>query len=163
MHLNWTLLLAVVASACTSLDHSSQIRPTHEDRWRAAMSRFDAEMEARRVRGPALSARAAEARAPRVIRTSVASAGTGGPSTNIYDVEDLVMTRPNFAAPELGLAPSGGLERVAAEPLAGTAVIDGDSLADALRSSIDPASWDEEGNSLEVVDGKLIVRRKHGD
>lgn len=157
----------VFAAACAAPPDGASLRNTPEDRWRAAAERFERDLEARGVASRAAGADASD-RAVRVAATQapsqvivVPAAPTGYPTVTTYDVNDLVQGRPSFAAPRLGL----GLGPMDEEPAGVTyhAPLDGETLAEAIRRSVDPGSWDEEGNSVEVVNGRLIVRRKNGD
>ena len=88
----------------------------------------------------------------------------GGPAVEspltVVDVRDLVNGVPSFAAPEFGLvAPSGGLEREPGE-VTYTAALEPELLEELVRAGVAPGTWDEEGNSVVVENGQLIVRRR---
>jgi hypothetical protein len=153
------LCIAMLASACTTLDRPG-FRRTHEDRWRDAAARFEADLKERGVAEPASQAAPGASTQTRrhVMVVPAEESARGWHST--YDVQDLVTPRPSFAAPELGLLVSGAERADHAALLPSSAVIDGDTLAETIRVTIDPGSWDEDGNSGEVVDGRLYVRRK---
>ncbi|MEM9380439.1 MAG: hypothetical protein AAGB93_10870 [Planctomycetota bacterium] len=90
-----------------------------------------------------------------------AASGTrpGRTRTVVFDVRDLLWVPPSFAAPELGVLPSGAMFGVP-ETLDGGSRWSEEVLLDAIRAAVAPGTWDEDGNSIEIVDGKLFVTRK---
>lgn len=85
-------------------------------------------------------------------------ARTRGPrTTSAFEVSDLVRPVRSFAAPEIGVAPSGGFARDFEDPAEGRPVIDEAGLEDLIRATIASGTWDEDGNSIAVRGGRLIV------
>lgn len=84
------------------------------------------------------------------------SLARGAPKTSMIDVSELLWAPPHFAAPKMDLLGSDQ-EHEYPEPPERTPFIDEDVLLDAIMATVRPGTWDEEGNSLRIVNGKLIV------
>lgn len=81
----------------------------------------------------------------------------------MYDVHLLTMQRTSFRAPDIGrVGISGGYDDDD-ERFGGSEVIEpavtGDALVALIQDNIDPASWSEEGPSIDFHQGMLIVRQ----
>lgn len=151
--------LSSLAASCTTGKNLPGVRRTHEDRWREATEAYERSVAEDRERN--LTSDAAGA-VPRVGARAVpvATYRTQRAPVTIFEVQDLLQGVPSFTAPEIGLvAPSGGLDRDPAE-ITYTARMEPSELEAMIRASVAPGTWEEEGNSLEVHDGRLIVRRR---
>ena len=80
----------------------------------------------------------------------------GRPKTMVFDVRDLLWSPPHFAAPEMGVLASGMVRERPATPDR-VPRLEGEMLLDAIRAAVAPGTWDQDGNSIEVVNGKLFV------
>lgn len=90
-----------------------------------------------------------------LVRTPARTRGPRLRST--FEVTDLVRPVRSFAAPEIGVVPGGGFARDRDEPPESHAVIDAAALEELIRATIAPGTWDEDGNSVTVRGGRLIV------
>ncbi|MFT4540607.1 MAG: hypothetical protein ACI841_004947 [Planctomycetota bacterium] len=84
----------------------------------------------------------------------------GGPSTKVYYIGDLIRTPRSFPGRPMDIAPSGALRESDEELLESAPIVTGSQLEELIRAVIDPDSWDEDGNSIQIRGDKLIVRRK---
>lgn len=91
-------------------------------------------------------------------RGTAPTARRGRPGTVVLDVRDLLWAPPSFTAPELGVLPSGATFGVEGSRESGPRWSE-EALLDAIRAAVAPGTWDEDGNSIEIVDGKLVVTR----
>lgn len=80
----------------------------------------------------------------------------GRPKLAMFDVQDLLWSPPHFAAPEMGVLASG-MRHEPPEPPESAPLVNDGVLIDMIKGSVAPGTWDENGNSIEIVNGKLIV------
>lgn len=100
----------------------------------------------------------ATASAPRVARTTVPRRRFAS-KVMIFDVQDLLYAPPSFAAPEFNVQPSGSTFEIPEQPER-VRSLEPEMLIDAIRAAVAPGTWDDEGNSIDIVDGKLFVTRR---
>lgn len=83
----------------------------------------------------------------------------GGQFLAFYEVQDIVKSVPNFPAPEVNLAPSGGVEAVEEElPERDSFIINGDTLVTLIKGNVAPESWEADPkNTVQIQRGTLIV------
>ena len=91
-----------------------------------------------------------------VVLVSTREQVRGRPKTLVLDVRDLLWAPPSFAAPEIGVLPSGSTFTLPELPETYPWISE-DGLIDASRAAVAPGTWDEDGNSSEIIDGKLFV------
>ncbi len=84
----------------------------------------------------------------------------GDPVVMIYDVRDLLHPPKDFPAPKLGLSgleeETGGVFDDEDEDLNGP-IITADELVELIETHIQPDRWQQEGNSVRVHNGRLII------
>lgn len=85
----------------------------------------------------------------------------GMPVPRVYEVRDLTISLPNFAAPDLTVRPGPAGEAAQRaifgeeqEPTVDTTL---DRLVDIVRQTIAPESWDLDGFVLEPAAGKIVA------
>ena len=138
------LVLLFAALGCTG--------PPEEDRWDAPL---DSERPRREPASPpAWHVWAAERTTSDRPATSLV--------TRIYDVSDLTWTVRSYAAPEIGdlrrpdQRPDFGQPRI----LERSARFDEAMLLDLIQENIARDTWDDEGVSITIRNGRLIVRHR---
>ena len=52
---------------------------------------------------------------------------------------------------------ASGMLRERPEPPESVPLLEDEMLLDAIRAAVAPGTWDEDGNSIEIVNGKLFV------
>jgi hypothetical protein len=80
------------------------------------------------------------------------------PRLLMIPVADLVHPVRSAPAREMGVFPSGFEPELELEEGSEFGVVDPDTLIELIRDSVAPGTWDEEGVSIEIVNGVLIVR-----
>ncbi len=78
----------------------------------------------------------------------------------LYDVQDLTVSIPDFPGPEISLVSGddGAAGAVATEAEQGTAGVTSEELQNLIKDNIAKGTWDSEGRSLVYNNGILIVR-----
>lgn len=78
----------------------------------------------------------------------------------LYDVQDLTVSIPDFPGPEISLVSGdeGAAGAVATETGSGTAGVTSEELLNLIKENISKGTWDSEGRSLVYNNGILIAR-----
>lgn len=80
----------------------------------------------------------------------------GGYALRMYDVRDLVAGVPSYPGPAVGSLLFDGDEED--REIVRTPLLEEDSLIDLITSTIAADTWDDEGVSIELQNGMLVVR-----
>ncbi len=75
-----------------------------------------------------------------------------------FDVKDLAVKIRNFKGNEIFLSPSSYIPPQPPELAEVEPVFPSDPLVEAIRSAVDPGTWDVRGASIDVKNGTLIVK-----
>lgn len=76
-----------------------------------------------------------------------------------YDVRELTVAITDFAAPEIGVRPSGyDPDEDRGGAVASRPRLEPDAVVDLIQNNVAPESWDVEGASLDLQSGMLFVR-----
>ena len=90
---------------------------------------------------------------------TVARRRPGRSNVMIFDVHDLLRAQPDFVAPEINVLTSDADYEPGSVRM-GEAFMDEDALLNLIRDTIKPGTWDEDGNSIHISNGKIFVTRK---